>query len=174
MEGRKPGITAAPQQALHQKNNAHIEVGVQAFVAPIPPLTPDNSPQSEHHFSASLKGGVRKQKNNKTSFRPMSRNLYDESHSPDSGSTAGMTDVSFNRPYRVLEMNRFRWVYRQDVRRAALSICPRRDGSRAMQEQLPRERMAACAPKSVHFQVTESHTMGLPFSWLILLGKQKN
>ncbi len=57
--------------------------------------------------------------------------------------------------------------------RAALSICPWMDSSRAMQEQLPRERMAACPPKSVHFQVAVGHTMGLPFSWLLLLGKQK-
>jgi len=60
-----------------------------------------------------------------------------------------------------------------DACRAALSICPWMDGSRAMQEQLPRERMAACPPKSVHFQEAEGHTMGLPFSWLLLLGKQK-
>jgi len=33
--------------------------------------------------------------------------------------------------------------------------------------------MAACPPKSVHFQVAEGHTIGLPFSWLLLLGKQK-
>ncbi len=32
-----------------------------------------------------------------------------------------------------------------------------------MQEQLPRERMAACPPKSVHFQVAEGRTIGLPF-----------
>ena len=48
-----------------------------------------------------------------------------------------MTAVSFNRPYRVLEIKRFRWVYSQDACRAALSM----------------ERMAACLPKSVHFQV---------------------
>jgi len=36
-----------------------------------------------------------------------------------------------------------------------------------------KKRMAACPPKSVHFQVAEGHTMGLPFSWLLLLGKQK-
>jgi len=35
------------------------------------------------------------------------------------------------------------------------------------------ERMAACPPKSVHFQAAEGHTIGLPFSWLLLLGKQK-
>ena len=47
--------------------------------------------------------------------------------------------------------------------RAALSICPWMDGSRAMQEQLPRMRMAACPPKSVHFQEAVGHTIGLLF-----------
>ncbi len=40
-----------------------------------------------------------------------------------------------------------------DACRAALSICPWMDGSRTMQEQLSRERMAACQPKSIYFQV---------------------
>ena len=31
--------------------------------------------------------------------------------------------------------------------------------------------MAACPLKSVHFQVAEGHTIGLPFSWLLLLGQ---
>ena len=47
-----------------------------------------------------------------------------------------------------------------DACRAALSLCPWMDGSRAMQEQLPRERMAACPPKSIHFQGAEGHTYG--------------
>ena len=33
--------------------------------------------------------------------------------------------------------------------------------------------MAACLPKSIHFQEAEGRTIGLPFSWLLLLGKQK-
>jgi len=33
--------------------------------------------------------------------------------------------------------------------------------------------MAACPPKSIHFQGAVGHTIGLPFSWLLLLGKQK-
>ena len=44
-----------------------------------------------------------------------------------------------------------------DVRRAALS----------------RERMAACPPKSVHFQAAEGHTIGLPFSLILLFGKKE-
>jgi hypothetical protein len=47
------------------------------------------------------------------------------------------------------------------------------DGSRAMQEQLPGMRVEACPPKSIHFQEAVGHTIGLPFSWLLLLGKQK-
>jgi hypothetical protein len=35
------------------------------------------------------------------------------------------------------------------------------------------ERMAACPPKSVHFQAAEGHAIGLPFSWLLLLGQAK-
>ncbi len=70
---------------------------------------------------------------------------------------AGMTVVSFISPYCVLEMNRFRWVYGQDVRRAALSW----------------ERMAACPPKSVHFQVAEGHTMGAALSLVTSFGQAK-
>ena len=33
--------------------------------------------------------------------------------------------------------------------------------------------MAAYPPKSVHFQAAEGHTIGLPFSWLLLLGQAK-
>jgi hypothetical protein len=40
----------------------------------------------------------------KTSFL-RKQESYNESGSRDSGSTAGMTAVSFNRPYHVLEMN---------------------------------------------------------------------
>ena len=36
-----------------------------------------------------------------------------------------------------------------------------------------RERVEACLPKSIHFLEAEGHTIGLPFSWLLLLGKQK-
>ena len=50
-----------------------------------------------------------------------------------------------------------------DVCRAALSICPWMDGSRAMQEQLPRMRMAACPPKSIHFQVADRPHDGAAF-----------
>ena len=33
--------------------------------------------------------------------------------------------------------------------------------------------MAACPPKSIHFQEAEGHAIGLPFSWVLLFGKQK-
>jgi len=36
------------------------------------------------------------------------------------------------------------------------------------------ERVAACLIKCTYFQEAEGHKMGLPFSWLLLLGKQKN
>ena len=35
------------------------------------------------------------------------------------------------------------------------------------------ERVAACLIKCSYLQVAEGHAMGLPFSWLLLLGKQK-
>jgi hypothetical protein len=59
------------------------------------------------------------------------------------------------------------------ARRVALSLCPWMDGSRAMQELLPRERMAACPPKSIHFQEAVGHAIGLPFSWILLLAQAK-
>ena len=69
----------------------------------------------------------------------------------------------------------------RDVRRAALSICPWMDGSRAPKVGAFRRcrsycrgmRMAACPPKSVHFQEAVGHAIRLPFSWFLLLGKQK-
>ena len=33
--------------------------------------------------------------------------------------------------------------------------------------------MATCLPKSVHFQEAEGHTIGLPFTWLLLLEQAK-
>ena len=42
------------------------------------------------------------------------------------------------------------------VRRAALSL----------------ERVEECPPKLIHFQVAVGHTIGLPFPWLLRLGKQ--
>jgi hypothetical protein len=44
---------------------------------------------------------------------------------------------------------------------------------KARRAALSWERMAACQPESAHFQVAEGHTMGLPFPWLLPLGKQR-
>jgi len=44
---------------------------------------------------------------------------------------------------------------------------------KACRAALSWERKAACPPKSIHFQEAVGHTIGLPFSWLLLLGKQK-
>jgi len=74
-------------------------------VAPTPPLTPDNLPQSEHYFSAGLKGRL-KQKAKHNVIPASEPESYNDSHSPDSGSTAGMTVVSFDRPF----LGYFFWV----------------------------------------------------------------
>ncbi len=71
------------------------------------------------HNSAGLKGG---DKTYKTSFL-RKQESSNELRSRDSGSEAGMTVVSFIRPF--------------------------------------------------HFQEAEGHTMGLPFPWLLPLGKQR-
>ncbi len=43
---------------------------------------------------------------------------------------------------------------------------------KARRAALSWERMAACPPKSVNFQVAEGRTMGLPFPWLLPLGNK--
>jgi hypothetical protein len=63
-----------------------------------------------------------------------------------------------NRPLCVLEMNRFRWVCRQG----------------RLQSFVEQERVEACPPKSVHFQGAVGHTIGLPFSWILLFGKKRS
>jgi hypothetical protein len=43
----------------------------------------------------------------------------------------------------------------------------------ACRAALSLERMVACLPKSVHFQVAVGHAIGLPFSWILLLEQAK-
>jgi len=126
-----PGITAAPDKPLSRQNSAHIRVGPHALLARV------GLKWHPCHFNLIW-----------TLFcRGLERGMV----KPNPGYGFSL------RPYRVLEINRFRWVCGQDARRASSS----------------RRRVEACPPKSVHFQGAEGHTMGLPFPWLLPLGKQR-